>query len=217
MSDRPSPIKLNGALVGGPNQQDFFPDIRNDYKQSEVAMDYNGGYTGLVAGLAALTQGRSDIASTCNKIANSEWLSVGVGCVRRQLGQAGEKCVMSLECTPASCDQPGIAQFAGFFVLLSVPPVHGAALPLCKQTTCFLACLLTHTLPCPHPAATAPNTCKRVEDFTQCGGMGDTCPSEYGGSCIDGPWKNHCCPRGQTCQKRNQWFWICTAAVPPPY
>jgi hypothetical protein len=80
MSDRPSPIKLNGALVGGPTQADFFPDIRNDYKQSEVAMDYNGGYTGLVAGLAALTQGRSDIDAVCDKIENSEWRREGCVC-----------------------------------------------------------------------------------------------------------------------------------------
>lgn len=40
------------------DQQDVYPDIRNDYKQSEVAVDYNAGLTGAAAGLAAfLTMG----------------------------------------------------------------------------------------------------------------------------------------------------------------
>lgn len=34
------------------DQQDVFPDIRNDYRQSEVAVDYNAGFTGMLAGLA---------------------------------------------------------------------------------------------------------------------------------------------------------------------
>jgi hypothetical protein len=53
-----------------------------------------------------------------------------------------------------------------------------------------------------------------MQDYTQCGGAGDTCPSELHGTCVDGAWKGYCCPAGQTCQRRNQWFWICTAAVP---
>jgi hypothetical protein len=54
MSDRNSPIMLRGALVGGPNQQDYFGNERNDYQRSEVALDYQAGFTGAVAGVASL-------------------------------------------------------------------------------------------------------------------------------------------------------------------
>lgn len=36
MANRDSPIMLKGALVGGPDQADVFPNERNDYKRSEV-------------------------------------------------------------------------------------------------------------------------------------------------------------------------------------
>ncbi|KAF8065624.1 celF [Scenedesmus sp. PABB004] len=54
MSSNPAQITLLGGLVGGPDQSDVYPDIRNDYKQSEVAVDYNAGLTGAAAGLAAM-------------------------------------------------------------------------------------------------------------------------------------------------------------------
>lgn len=38
MSDRPMQTKISGGLVGGPNQQDVFPDIRNDYRQRCVTV-----------------------------------------------------------------------------------------------------------------------------------------------------------------------------------
>jgi hypothetical protein len=53
MDTHPALIKLHGGLVGGPDQTDTFPDIRNDYQRSEVAFDYNAGFTGAAAGLAA--------------------------------------------------------------------------------------------------------------------------------------------------------------------
>jgi endoglucanase len=36
MSDHPALFKVLGGLVGGPDQDDRFPDIRNDYQRSEV-------------------------------------------------------------------------------------------------------------------------------------------------------------------------------------
>lgn len=36
VADHDSPIMLKGALVGGPDQTDFYPNVRNDYKRSEV-------------------------------------------------------------------------------------------------------------------------------------------------------------------------------------
>jgi hypothetical protein len=35
-----------GALVGGPDQDDRFKDTRDNYQQTEVAIDYNAGFTG---------------------------------------------------------------------------------------------------------------------------------------------------------------------------
>jgi endoglucanase len=38
-----------GAVVGGPDKDDLFYDIRNDWQQSEVALDYNAPFQSLVA------------------------------------------------------------------------------------------------------------------------------------------------------------------------
>ncbi|KAI8063654.1 Six-hairpin glycosidase-like protein [Gilbertella persicaria] len=40
---------LYGAIIGGPDKQDKFYDIRDDYSQTEVALDYNAPFQGLVA------------------------------------------------------------------------------------------------------------------------------------------------------------------------
>ncbi len=52
---RPNPNVLHGALVGGPSRpDDEFPDDRSDYITSEVAVDYNSGFTLALAGAMAL-------------------------------------------------------------------------------------------------------------------------------------------------------------------
>ena len=38
--------KIKGALVGGPDNKDEYKDDRNDYEQSEVALDYNACFQG---------------------------------------------------------------------------------------------------------------------------------------------------------------------------
>jgi hypothetical protein len=45
-------ITITGAIVGGPDQSDNYPDLRPDYQRSEVALDYNAGFTGAAAALA---------------------------------------------------------------------------------------------------------------------------------------------------------------------
>lgn len=47
-----NPNTIYGALVGGPNQNDEFTDTRWDYQAAEVALDWNAGFTGMLAGLA---------------------------------------------------------------------------------------------------------------------------------------------------------------------
>lgn len=47
-----NPQILTGALVGGPaGPGDGYTDIRSNYQQNEVALDYNAGFTGALAGL----------------------------------------------------------------------------------------------------------------------------------------------------------------------
>eukprot|EP00775_Hariotina_reticulata_P004914 gene4914-5158_t len=47
----PNPLVLYGALVGGPNASDIYQDNRADARSNEVAIDYNAGFTGALAGL----------------------------------------------------------------------------------------------------------------------------------------------------------------------
>lgn len=42
-------IYISGAIVGGPNKDDIFYDERNDWSQTEVALDYNAPFQGLIA------------------------------------------------------------------------------------------------------------------------------------------------------------------------
>ena len=42
---------LYGALVGGPNSDDTYADDVNQYSNTEVAIDYNAGFVGAMAGL----------------------------------------------------------------------------------------------------------------------------------------------------------------------
>jgi hypothetical protein len=44
---------LEGALVGGPGENDEWEDDRGDYVKNEVATDYNAGIQFTVAGLIA--------------------------------------------------------------------------------------------------------------------------------------------------------------------
>ena len=50
----PNPHVLYGALVGGPYLNDSYHDLRTDYVQNEVALDYNAGHQGLLAAVIQL-------------------------------------------------------------------------------------------------------------------------------------------------------------------
>lgn len=50
----PNPNVIYGALVGGPDSEDVFHDDRDAYAQSEVALDFNAGFTGALAGIASM-------------------------------------------------------------------------------------------------------------------------------------------------------------------
>lgn len=54
-SPGPNPHVLTGALVGGPpGPSDSYQDVRSNYQTNEVAVDYNAGFTGALAGLVQL-------------------------------------------------------------------------------------------------------------------------------------------------------------------
>jgi hypothetical protein len=44
--------ELLGALVGGPDEDDYYEDNMDMYQFSEVAIDYNAGLVGALAGLS---------------------------------------------------------------------------------------------------------------------------------------------------------------------
>lgn len=51
-SQAPNPNDLTGAVVGGPDQNDQFPDERSDYQRSEPATYINAPLVGALAYLA---------------------------------------------------------------------------------------------------------------------------------------------------------------------
>ena len=52
----PNPHVIAGALVGGPKGPgDAYEDNRKDFQQNEVALDFNAGFTGALAGLLQMT------------------------------------------------------------------------------------------------------------------------------------------------------------------
>ncbi|ERN03164.1 hypothetical protein AMTR_s00003p00122090 [Amborella trichopoda] len=51
-SSGPNPNQLVGAVVGGPDLHDRFPDLRSDYEQSEPATYINAPLVGALAYLA---------------------------------------------------------------------------------------------------------------------------------------------------------------------
>ncbi|KAF2068898.1 hypothetical protein CYY_009782 [Polysphondylium violaceum] len=60
---------LVGALVGGPGNDDSYVDLVTDYQKNEVALDYNAGFVGLVAGYA---QGSNPSTSTSSGGSSSQ-------------------------------------------------------------------------------------------------------------------------------------------------
>lgn len=53
-STAPNPQILYGALVGGPDNNDFYVDDRENYVTNEVACDYNAGFQASLAALQSL-------------------------------------------------------------------------------------------------------------------------------------------------------------------
>jgi hypothetical protein len=51
---------LWGALAGGPGLEDDYQDDRSDYEKNEVAIDYNAGFTTVLAGLIQFGLGERD-------------------------------------------------------------------------------------------------------------------------------------------------------------
>ncbi|KAJ8984057.1 hypothetical protein NQ317_008783 [Molorchus minor] len=53
-SPLPNPQILHGAVVSGPDQNDLYEDVREDFGYNEVTLYYNAGFQSAVAGLIQL-------------------------------------------------------------------------------------------------------------------------------------------------------------------
>lgn len=53
-STKANPQILYGALVSGPDENDNYKDLREEYIYNEVTLDYNAGFQSAVAGLKQL-------------------------------------------------------------------------------------------------------------------------------------------------------------------
>lgn len=71
---------LYGALVGGPNQNDDYPDNVSDYTTSEVACDYNAGFVGVLARMYAVYGGQTlkDFGAVETPVDNEIFVEAGV-------------------------------------------------------------------------------------------------------------------------------------------
>ncbi len=58
-SPDPNPQVLEGALVGGPDENDNWTDRRDDAVMNEVATDYNAGFQSALAGVLYRTMLKS--------------------------------------------------------------------------------------------------------------------------------------------------------------
>ncbi len=57
---KPHAHTLYGALVGGPNQNGQYSDVISQYEYTEVAIDYNAGFTAALCGMVEKYGGSSD-------------------------------------------------------------------------------------------------------------------------------------------------------------
>ena len=67
----PNPHHLEGALVGGPNEDGSFKDVRSDYVTNEVATDYNAGFTGAVIRFFGTEQTENNVRNIVRTCDNS--------------------------------------------------------------------------------------------------------------------------------------------------
>lgn len=100
---------LLGALVGGPDRNDNFIDDVNQYQYTEVAIDYNAGLVGVLAGILDDTEpGQDDVIIgdlNGDKITNSldyvlmrrYLLNTGLNIVQKAADLNGDKIINSLD------------------------------------------------------------------------------------------------------------------------
>lgn len=192
MSDRDSPIMLKGALVGGPDQEDAYPNERNDYKRSEVALDYQvrGGY---FAGWGGA------LYFVCVGDGGGEWGGTG-----------GALCLRMLL---AACARLA-PRAAGR--RLTPPPLNPRARPQAGFTgaAAGLAALDAESKLGRRCSSVTKKPAKRLPDYSLCGGEGNACPADLKGKCVDAPWPGYACAPGQRCERRNHYAHVCVGAVP---
>jgi endoglucanase len=80
-------FKLDGALVGGPDQTDKYTDDRNNYEMNEVACDYNAAFTSVLARvIGGESAGNNNITSieSIQKLPDQDQISVNIRPVNNQ-------------------------------------------------------------------------------------------------------------------------------------
>jgi len=65
----PNPQILYGALVGGPDIDDAYEDLRSDYVRNEVALDYNAGFQSALAELSRIYNQGNSVGATLITVA----------------------------------------------------------------------------------------------------------------------------------------------------
>lgn len=129
-------LQVLGGLVGGPDQSDHFPDIRNDYQRSEIAVDYNAGLTGAAAGLASFAAERK--TRTCTNTGAGEAAAhsaVLVGIIKAQQVQA-----LGKELPQSSCNCPTPLGAPVAFAEINSVLSCTAGMPACKKVSDYSQC-----------------------------------------------------------------------------
>lgn len=54
-----NPQILEGALVSGPDNRDYYEDIREEFLFNDVTLDYNAGFQSALAGLVTIELARN--------------------------------------------------------------------------------------------------------------------------------------------------------------
>ncbi|KJE93538.1 cellulase [Capsaspora owczarzaki ATCC 30864] len=62
-ANTPNTHIIYGAIVGGPDQNDAYSDVRSNYQQAEPACDHNGPFSSAVAYLVALQAGNPTVVA----------------------------------------------------------------------------------------------------------------------------------------------------------
>jgi hypothetical protein len=82
---KPAQHVLTGALVGGPNKNDTFNDDGSQYQFTEVAIDYNAGLVGALAGAVKFFNGIPDVVVSYDLNGDKNVDALDLACLKKYL------------------------------------------------------------------------------------------------------------------------------------